>query len=65
MKTLAASLPGGERIAAMIEKMGPLELADATVANLPCPVEEKAAYANESGVVARLERALALVDGRR
>jgi Lon protease-like protein len=65
VRTFAARLPGGERIVATVEKMSALELADATVANLPCSVGDKAAYANESGAVARLERALALVEGRR
>ncbi len=38
-----------------------LELADATIANLPCSVDDKARYASETTVAARLTRALELL----
>ena len=39
-----------------------LQLADATIANLSCSVEDKARYANEPSLVARLEYVIALCD---
>jgi hypothetical protein len=42
--------------------MSALELADATIANLPCSVEEKARYAKEPSLTARLEYVIALCD---
>jgi Lon protease-like protein len=63
VNALATTLPGGERIRAMIDKMNALELADATIANLPCSVDDKARYAGEPSVVARLKHVLTLVGG--
>jgi len=60
VRPLAATLPG-ERILAMLDAMTAAELADATIANLPCSVADKARYASEPTVAARLRFALALV----
>ncbi len=60
---MAESLPGGDRIRTMLDRMSALELADAAVANLPCSVDDKAGYASERTVIARLERALSLAGG--
>jgi hypothetical protein len=45
-----------------IERMNTLELADATIANLACSVQEKARYASEPRLVARLEYLLELAN---
>jgi Lon protease-like protein len=60
VRALTSEMPGGDRLRAMTDRMSPLELADAVVANLPCSVDDMARYATESTVIARLERALAL-----
>jgi len=60
--SLAARLPRAEALLRRIERMSPRELADATIANLPCSVEEKARYASEPSLVARLEYVLSLVE---
>jgi Lon protease-like protein len=62
VKAHVAALPGGEALLRMTEKMSPLELADATVANLSAPIDEKARYAAESSLAERLRYALALLD---
>jgi Lon protease-like protein len=62
VRHFAALLADPNQILRMTEKMTPLELADAAIANLPCPVDEKARYAAEPSLVARLERVLALLD---
>jgi hypothetical protein len=38
-------MPGGDRLLRRIEEMNALELADATIANVPCSVDDKARYA--------------------
>jgi Lon protease-like protein len=63
LNELVVTLPGGEHLRAMIDKMNALELADAAVANLPCAIADKASYAAEPTLIGRLERALALVRG--
>jgi Lon protease-like protein len=63
LRTMAEALPGGDRIRAMLDGMSALELADAAVANLPCSIDDKARYASEQTVIARLERALSLAGG--
>ena len=60
--TRAASMPGAEPLLRRIQSMSARELADATIANVACSVEEKARYASESSLVARLEYVLALVE---
>jgi Lon protease-like protein len=57
-----ATLPNAEALRGMTARMSSLELADATVANLPAPVDEKARYAAEPNLAARLRRALALLE---
>jgi len=61
VKALAAALPGGDRIRSMIDDMDPSALADATIANIPCSIEDKARYASEPTIERRLERVLALI----
>jgi ATP-dependent Lon protease len=61
-RTLAASSPNAEKLIALLEGLPALQLADAVVANLPVSVDDKAAYANESSLLARLERALKLAE---
>jgi ATP-dependent Lon protease len=56
------TLPDAESLLRMTAQMGPLELADATVANLPASVDDKARYAAERKLVARLSYALELLD---
>ncbi len=60
---LSAAMPGGDRIRAMTARMSPLELAEATVANLPVSVDEKARYAELPSLKARLRFLLALTSG--
>ena len=59
------TLPDAETLLRMTERMGPLELADATVANLPASIEDRARYAAERKLTARLKYALGLLDTAR
>jgi Lon protease-like protein len=61
VRALSSGLPSAEQIVRMLDDMTALELADATVANLYCSVEDKARYAAESSLTRRLRAALALV----
>jgi ATP-dependent Lon protease len=61
VRELAKALPQSDRLLAMLEPMSALELADATIANLPYGVEEKARYAEETSLIARLKYLLGLV----
>ena len=63
VEPIVATLPGGDRIRAQLAQMSGAELADATIANLPCSVDVKAQYASEPTDVARLSRALSLLNG--
>jgi Lon protease-like protein len=58
VRSFAAKLPDPEHLLRMTERMNALQLADATLANLPCSVQEKARYASEPSLVARLEYVL-------
>jgi ATP-dependent Lon protease len=60
-RAFAATLPDAERLRRLVEGMTALQLADATIANLTCPVSEKARYADEPSLLRRLEIVLALV----
>jgi Lon protease-like protein len=62
LRAMIAALPDPEHVHRLTERMTARELADATIANLPCSVEDKARYASEPSLVARLEYLLALVD---
>jgi Lon protease-like protein len=62
VRTFAARLPDPERMLRRLESMTALQLADATMVNLPCPVQDKARYASEPRLLARLEYVLALCD---
>jgi Lon protease-like protein len=55
-------LPGGDQLLSLTERMTALELADAAVANLPCSVQDKAAYASEPSLIARLRRVISLLE---
>jgi Lon protease-like protein len=61
VRELAAAMPNAEVLLRIIEPMSALELADATVANLPYGVAEKARYAAEPSLRARLSYLLGLV----
>jgi Lon protease-like protein len=60
VRATVAAMPDAETLLRMTERMSPLELADATVANLPASVDEKARYAAEAELATRLELALEL-----
>jgi len=62
VRTFAAKLPDPEQLVRMIDQMTALQLADATLANLSCTVDDKARYASETSLVARLRNVLDLVD---
>lgn len=62
VRAMIAAMPDPEQLHRMTERMSARELADATIANLPCSVEDKARYASEPSLVARLEYLLALFD---
>jgi hypothetical protein len=57
-----ATLPGAETLHRITERMSALELADSTLANLKCSVDDKALYAREPSIGGRLRRVLALLD---
>lgn len=59
--TLTDTLPGGAQLRKRTAKMSALELADATVANLPWPIDEKARYAETLELVGRLRFVLGLI----
>jgi hypothetical protein len=59
---VSSSMPNPEPLLRRLEQMKPGELADAVIANIPCPVEAKARYAAEPNLVARLAYVLALFD---
>ena len=61
VREIAAKLPHSNRLLQRIERMSTLELADITIANLSCSVQDKARYASEPRLVARLEYLLELV----
>jgi hypothetical protein len=55
---LMAALPDPERASALLDQFDETDLADIIVANVPCSVAEKAAYAAEPRLVERLRLAL-------
>ena len=59
--TLTGTLPGGAQLRKRTAKMTALELADATVANLPWPIEDKARYAETLELEGRLRFVLGLI----
>jgi hypothetical protein len=61
-RPLAAALPGGQRIVAMLDDLEAGPLADLVIANLPVPVAQKARYASEPKLAERLRIAGALMD---
>jgi Lon protease-like protein len=60
VRALTTTLPDGERLQKMTDGMSPLQLADASIANLPCSVEARAAYAAQVDLTNRLRHVLAL-----
>jgi Lon protease-like protein len=62
VRAAAEKLPGAAHLLQMTEGMSARELADIAIANLPCAIEEKARYAVEPSLVARLTRVIALFD---
>jgi Lon protease-like protein len=62
VRALVAAMPEGEKLLRRTERMSALELADATIANLPCSVDEKASYAAEPSLVGRLRWLVAFFD---
>lgn len=62
VRAFAAKLPNPEHLLQLTERMTALELADVTLANLSCSVDEKARCACEPSLAARLECVLALID---
>lgn len=61
VRVLVATLPNAASMLEAIGRMSPLELADSTMANLPCSVESKARYASEPSLVGRLSYLLTLM----
>jgi len=60
-RTIAKSLPDGDRAVALIDAVDDAEhLANLVVANLPCSVDDKARYAAERTLVAKLHLAMSL-----
>lgn len=62
VRAFASTLPDPDRILRRLDSMTALQLADATIANLVCSVQDKARYASEPDLLARLEYVLALCD---
>ena len=62
LRDIVAGLPDGERMLAITERMSALELADVTIANLPCSIEDKARYAAEPSLAARLDVLLEMLE---
>jgi hypothetical protein len=61
-RALASALPGGSRIAAMLDDLEAGPLADLVIANLPVAVAEKARYAAEPKLAERLRIARTLTE---
>ena len=62
---LARAMPQPERVVALIDSIGgPVRLSDLVIANLPCPVADKARYAAETTLRDRLRVAIALCDAQ-
>jgi ATP-dependent protease La (LON) substrate-binding domain len=62
-RELAATLPGGAHLAALIDTLDAEPLADLIIANLPVAVAEKTRYAAQPTLAGRLRVASALVAG--
>jgi hypothetical protein len=63
--TLARAMPQPERVVALIDSIRlPASLADLIVANLPCPIEDKASYAALRSLGERLRAAIALCEAQ-
>jgi Lon protease-like protein len=60
VRAFIATLPDAQRLRTMTDGMSPLQLADASIANLTCSVEARAMYAAESDLAARLRHVLQL-----
>ncbi len=64
LRDLMAPFPDAPRLLAIVDAAEPDRLADVVVANMPAPVEEKARYAAEPDLAARLRAAHAMADRR-
>ena len=62
VRSIVSNMPGAAQLLQMTERMRPLELADATIANLTCSVEAKAVDAARPTLSQRLEYLLKLLD---
>jgi Lon protease-like protein len=62
VRAIVSNMPGAAQLLQMTERMRPLELADATIANLKCSVEAKALYATQPTLTQRLEYVLKLLE---
>jgi Lon protease-like protein len=62
VSAFAATLPNPAPIVEMTSRMNALQLADATVANLPCRIEDKLDYTSVPTLGARLQYVIALID---
>lgn len=64
-RLLAGAMPQADRVLALIESIDlPERLSDMVIANLPCPVEEKARYAAEPRLAGRLRVAIDLCEAQ-
>jgi hypothetical protein len=63
--SLARAMPQPERVVALVDSIhAPGRLSDLVVANLPCPVADKARYAAETTLRDRLRAVIALCDAQ-
>jgi Lon protease-like protein len=62
VQVLVTAFPDAERLLELTKHMTPLELADATIANIWCSLEAKAEYAKQSNLAGRLQYVLALLE---
>jgi hypothetical protein len=61
VRSFTATLPDGDRLQKLTEGMSALQLADASINNLKCSVEARAAYAVQPDLTSRLRHVLALL----
>jgi Lon protease-like protein len=61
VRSFTAALPDGDRLQKLTEGMSALQLADASINNLKCSVEARAAYAMQPDLTSRLRHVLALL----
>lgn len=64
VRSFTATLPDGERLQKLTDGMSALQLADASINNVPCSVEARAAYAAQRDLTSRLRQVIALLSQR-